>query len=309
MEKFIYGFDIGGSTIKIGLFNLLGDLVKKTEIKTNLSEKGKFILSDIYNIIKTQDIDLNDVVGYGFGVPGPVFNDIVIECVNIGWRNYDLKTEFSEYTSCNNIHIENDANVATLGETIKGAAFGYKNTAMITLGTGVGGGIVLNSTIVNGAHGSAGEIGHMHVVKENGIKCNCGNKGCLETVASATGIKNEFQRLSLTKNKELNIDDLPNSTKEIFEIAKKGNLVALEVIDKVAYYIGYACHIISITTNPDIIIIGGGVLKSGEFLVKKIIKYFNEIVYKPVRKTLIVNSKLGNNAGIYGAASLVISND
>jgi len=309
MGKYVYGFDIGGTTIKIGLFDTIGNLLKKTEIRTNLNEKGKYILLDIFNEIRKNDVDLTDVLGYGFGVPGPVHDGIIIECVNIGWENYDLKSEFSKYTLNDSIYVENDANVATLGETINGAAIGYINSAMITVGTGVGGGIIVNSKIVGGSHGAAGEIGHMQVVRENGIMCNCGKKGCLETIASATGIKREYIKLLKMNNVVIKNDYIQKSAKKIFGLAKKGNPIALEVVDNVAYYIGYACHILSITTNPDIIVIGGGVSKAGDFLIKRIENNFKKINYSPTINTKIVLAKLGNEAGIYGAASLVISND
>ena len=306
MKKYLFGIDIGGTSVKIGLFNLKGNLLKKWDIITNKEDLGKHILDDVYKSIKYQIPDLEEVDGYGFGVPGPVVNSKIIKCVNLGWENYDLISIFSKLVNNENILVENDANVAALGETLHGAAFGYSNSAMLTLGTGVGGGIIVNSKIIDGAHGAAGELGHMHVVKENGRLCNCGNYGCLETVASATGIKNTFIELQKNSSIDSILKDKEHlSAKMIIEAAKKGDVLSLEVVEDFTYYIGYACSVLSIITNPDIIIIGGGVSKAGTYLLNKIDHYFRKMMFEPVKETKIVLAKLGNDAGIYGAASLV----
>ena len=293
LEKYIFGIDVGGTTVKLGLFDLDGILLSKWDINTNKNNKGMYILNDIYKSIIQHVPNLKEVHGYGFGVPGPVVGSTIIKCVNLGWENYDIV-------------VKNDANVAALGETLSGAAKGYKNSAMITLGTGIGGGIVVEGKIVDGAFGAGGEIGHLHVVKENGLLCNCGNYGCLETVASATGIKNVY--LELVKNS--NIDSLLKnkdhiSAKTIIDAAKQGDLLAEEVVESFTYHLGHACSILSIVTNPDIIVIGGGVSKAGTYLLNKIDSYFRKMMFEPVKKTKIVLANLGNDAGIYGAASLV----
>jgi len=306
MKKYIVGIDIGGTSCKIGLFNLSGTLLKKWDIHTNKEENGKYILNDIYDSIHHQIPDLNEIYGYGFGVPGPVVKSIVVRCVNLGWKEYDLVSIFSNLTNNNNVQVQNDANVAALGETIFGAGIGFKNSAMITLGTGIGGGIVIDGKIVDGAHGAAGELGHLSVIKGNGHLCNCGKHGCLETVASATGIKNLFNDLDQKSNVDSLLTDREHiSAKMIIEAAKKGDLLALEVVESFTYYVGYACSILSITSNPAIIIIGGGVSRAGSFIIDKIDKYFREFIFIPVKDTKIVLAKLGNEAGIYGAASLV----
>ncbi len=309
MKKYIYGFDIGGTTVKIGLFNIAGDLILKSNIKTNLKDKGKHILLEVFNEIKTHKIDQSEVLGYGFGVPGPVYNGIIIKCVNIGWENYDIKAEFSKYTNNPSVFVENDAKVALFGETWKGAAKGYINSAMLTIGTGIGSGIISDGKMIYGADGSAGEIGHVQVIHEDGIICNCGSKGCLETVASATGIKNEYIKTLREDNLTPKSRQASKSAKKIFDLAKRGDITALKVVDKVAYYLGYACHILSVTTNPNVIIIGGGVSKAGDFLVNKIDDNFRKLLYAPTKNTKIVLSELGNESGIYGAASLVLAND
>jgi glucokinase len=306
MKKYIFGIDIGGTSCKIGLFNLKGVLLKNWDVFTNKEENGKYILNDVFNSIHNQIVDLDEIYGYGFGVPGPVVNSKVVRCVNLGWKDYDLVSIFSKLTNNKNIIVQNDANVAALGETIYGAGIGFENSAMITLGTGIGGGIVVDGKIVNGVHGSAGELGHLNVIKDNGRLCNCGNHGCLETVASATGIKNLYNELKSKRNVYSLLSDKDRiSAKMIIDAAKKGDLLALEVVDSFTYYVGYACSILSITVNPAIIIIGGGVSKAGSFILDKIDKYFRELIFVPVKPTQIVLAKLGNDAGMYGAARLV----
>ena len=307
MGKYIYGIDVGGTTVKIGLFSSAGKVLKKWEISTNKEKNGKYIIGDIYNAILKQKIPFKDIIGYGFGVPGPVVSGVIVECVNLGWKNFDLKAEFALLTGNDNIYIENDANVAVLGETWKGAAVGYKNSAMITIGTGIGCGLVVNGMVFSGADGAAGELGHLRVIHENGIPCKCGGKGCFETVASATGIKNVFAEM-------MNDTDIPSklrgmtgvSVKKIFDHAKEGDALCLAVVDKISYHLSYACHVISVTTNPNIILIGGGVSKAGKFFIDKIKAHFDEFHYIPVKDTIIALASLGNDAGIYGAASLVI---
>jgi len=306
MKKYVFGIDIGGTSVKIGLFNLEGILLEKWDINTNKEENGKYILNDIYNSVIKRTPNLDEVSGYGFGVPGLVVDSKIIKCVNLGWENYDLKSIFSKLVNNTNIIIKNDANVAALGEASSGATIGYKNSVMITLGTGIGGGIIVDGKIVDGAFGAAGELGHLHVVKENGRLCNCGNQGCLETVASATGIKNKFIDLRDNSNIDSIVDEkLHLSAKVIVDAAKQGDLISEEVIESVTYYIGYACSILSVVTNPDIIVIGGGVSKAGTYLLNKIDHYFRKMMFEPVKNTRIVLAKLGNDAGIYGAASLV----
>lgn len=311
MKKYVYAFDIGGTTVKIGLFNMDGLLVDKWEIKTDTTDNGKHIVNDIYQAISNADVSLSEVYGYGFGVPGPVVDNIVLTCVNLGWVNYDVEKEFSEYTDNHRIYVENDANVAALGEAFKGAAQFYASSAMITVGTGIGGGLIVDHKVVSGVNGAAGEIGHMKInFDDTGYQCNCGKTGCLETVTSATAIHRLCrQYLEETDHpSSLRNVDKP-SAKLIFDEAKMGDEIGLQVVETVSKYLGFACHVLSVTTNPSIIVIGGGVSKSGSFFIDKIQHYFEQFSFAPVFDTKIVAAELGNDAGIYGAASLALQHD
>lgn len=306
MKQYLIGIDIGGTTVKIGVFLQTGELVKKYEIETDTSSNGKNILFDIYQSFIKQEINLEEVIGYGFGVPGPVNHNVIHECVNLGWTNYDIKALFGPMVQNTNIKVNNDANVAALGELFMGAAKGKNDVTMMTLGTGLGGGIISNGAPVEGSFGAGGELGHMIVDLHNGRQCNCGNIGCLETIASATGIVREYLSLKDSLQLPSILDPIKKpSAKQIMDAAKKGDQLCENVINKVSFYLGYACHIISVTVNPETIVIGGGVSKAGTFLLDKIIHEFKEYKFDAVKNTEITLATLGNDAGMYGAASLV----
>jgi len=306
VSEFIYGIDIGGTTIKIGLFSKLGTLINKWEINTNTTNFGKNILNDIATFIKSNEVPLEKVIGYGFGVPGPVIDTTVLNCVNLGWNQVDIKKELSTVLQNENIFVANDANAAALGETKNGASKGFKDSVMITLGTGVGSGVIIDNKIITGSNGAAGELGHIKLIHDNGLPCGCGNNGCLETVASATGLKNitchllnDSKKISTLKcSKELN-------AKMIFDAANNMDELAITAIDRFTYYIATAIQIITVSVNPEIVVIGGGVSKAGEPLLNKIINHFKNIGFSSVKDTKIVLAKLGNDAGIYGAAGMV----
>jgi glucokinase len=306
--NYVAGIDIGGTTVKIGLFDLEGTLHKKWEVFTNLADHGKYILSDIAKSFSEKGIDLSDIFGYGFGVPGPVVKGRVIRAVNIGWEYFDLALEFSQLVNNSNVHVGNDANVAALGESYRGAARGKKDVVMITLGTGVGGGIITNGTSVDGAFGLGGEIGHIVVSFDHPRQCNCGSKGCLETVASATGIKSEFEYLKQNTNLESSLKDVNfPSAKMIIDAAKNGDELCSKVVESVSFYLAYVCHIMSVTVNPEVIVFGGGVSKAGDYLIDKIREKFLNYKFVTVKDTVIRLAELGNDAGMYGAAYLVIN--
>jgi glucokinase len=308
MKKFVYGIDIGGTTVKLGLFDLDGYLLEKWEIPSNKSGDISLFVKDLYHAIKAKTPNLDEVYGYGIGIPGPVVKNYAEVVVNLGWKNVNLKEELTDLLVCDNIRVANDANVAALGEAIFGAGQGKNEVAMITLGTGVGGGLIVDGKILEGRHSAAGEIGHLNVHPEHMFQCNCGNKGCLETVASATGIRNLFHVLKESYKKDSLLKNLKNpSALAIFNAAKQDDELANMVVEKAAKYIGYACSVMSIMTNPEIIVIGGGVSKAGDFLIDKVKKYFEEYHFAPVKQTEIVQAALGNDAGIFGAAKLVMN--
>ncbi len=306
MKSYIYGIDIGGTTIKLGLFDRSLQLLNQWEIHTNVSENGKYIVRDLIETIKMHTPHLADVYGYGIGVPGPVLKNHIQMCVNLGWKDVDLVEQLQGPLQNDHIFVGNDANVAALGEAFLGAAKGRNNVAMLTLGTGVGSGIVVDGKLLEGYNGSAGELGHMTIPQDKPIPCNCGKQGCLETVASATGIKNIYQRMNANFVGHSSLYNIQKvSAKSIFDAAKNGDQLALRVTDEAAYYIGYACHVLSISTNPSVIVIGGGVSKAGDFLIEKVRQQFQRLAIDTVKETQIVQATLGNNAGIYGAAGLV----
>ena len=305
--KYIMGIDVGGTSVKIGQFKENLTLVDKWEIPTNKEEQGIKILEDIVQSIKSK-IDLEEILGYGFGVPGPVSGKVVIECVNLGWpSNYPLVDIVESLTGNANIYVENDANVATLGELSKGAAKEFHSAVMLTLGTGIGGGIVVNDAIISGANGAAGEFGHIQVERDHGFPCNCGSTGCLETVASASGIKSLYQKYKVEQPFKGVKDLLDPSAKAIMDLAVKGDALASYTIDQVASYLGYASHLVAMSVNPEVIIFGGGVSKAGDFLLDKIREAYAMYPFKATKNMKFLLATLGNDAGIYGAAGLVKS--
>ena len=305
--QYIMGIDVGGTSVKIGQFDASLELLHKWEIHTDKKNQGLDIVKDVISSIK-KHVQLEDIIGYGFGVPGPVKDGVVIECVNIGWPSeYHLADICQTITGNKNIYVENDANVATLGELSKGSAKNYHSAVMLTLGTGIGGGIVIENQVVSGANGASGEFGHIQIVREGGFSCNCGNTGCLETVASASGIRRLFHHYKLETKLKSHTTLKDPSAKSIMNMAKNGDELALYTIDQVSAYLAYASHIISLSVNPEVIIFGGGVSKAGEFLLDKIRTLFQNYPFKATKNTKFLLASLGNDAGMYGAAGLVMN--
>ena len=311
MGKLCFGVDLGGTTVKMGMFTTEGALLSDWEIVTRKEDNGSHILDDIAQSIKekmeSESVDPADVVGVGIGVPGPVTpNGVVKGCVNLGWGDVAVEETFKDKTGFN-VKAGNDANVAALGELWQGGGKGYDSLVMMTLGTGVGGGIVLDGKIVAGSHGAAGEIGHMGVVYDETEYCNCGKKGCLEQVASATGIVKETKKLLAAEDMESSLRSIENLTaKDVFDEAKKGDALALMAVDKLSEYIGIALAHLACVVDPDAFIIGGGVSKAGDFLIENIQKKYVEKAFTQCKKTPIKLATLGNSAGIYGAAKMVL---
>ncbi len=311
---FLIGADVGGTATKIGIFDMGKDaFIQKWEIKTDISENGKNILSDINKsvreVLHENHIQINELKGIGFGVPGPVDkNSIVRKCVNLGWGYVDIVKDFSQMMPIN-IKAGNDANVAALGECWKGAGRHHDSIAMVTLGTGVGGGIIVDNKIVTGAVGAAGEIGHFHVSNNETETCGCGNKGCLEQYASATGIVREAKKKLFLTDEPTKLREVEHITeKNIFNLAKKGDKVCLQLVTEFADKLGFAVSNIACVTNPDAIVMGGGVAKAGKIIIDLTKEAFLKYAFHAHRDTEIILAELGNDAGIYGAVKLVFGN-
>lgn len=311
MKKYGFGVDIGGTTIKMGFFETTGNLIDKWEIKTNTENKGESILSDVAqsidNKLAQEGISKDDVQGVGIGVPGPVTSDgVVNRCVNLGWGVKNVQEELSSLTGLK-VKVGNDANVAALGEMWQGAAKGSKDVIVVTLGTGVGGGIIVDGKIVAGATGAGGEIGHITVNEAEIEPCNCGQYGCLEQYASATGIVRMAKR-KLAKSDEAtsirNMEDI--SAKIIFDEAKAGDEIAKGLVDELGKILGSALSNIACVVNPEVVVIGGGVSKAGTILTDVIKKYFIETSFLACKDAKFVLAELGNDAGIYGCVQMIL---
>lgn len=312
MGLYCFGIDVGGTSVKCGLFLTDGTLVEKWEIPTRTENNGEQILPDIAKAIdakiKERDIDKANVDGVGIGLPGPVNDKGEIACaVNLYWGFKAVAKELSDLTGLN-AKAGNDANVAALGEAWKGAAEGAANVALLTLGTGVGGGIILNKKILNGVNGAAGEVGHMPVNIHETDMCNCGNKGCLEQYASATGIvRVAKQELAASDEESVLRSADPLTAKDVLDAFKAGDVLGVRIMEKVGEILGAAIGTISCVVDPEVVVIGGGVSKAGQPLIDVIQKHYKNHSFRPSKNTPIVLATLGNDAGIYGAARMVLS--
>lgn len=311
MQKYGFGVDIGGTTIKVGFFETSGKLIDKWEIKTNTENGGSEILSDVAkaidNKLAQERISKDQVQGIGIGVPGPVTSaGIVNKCVNLGWGVKDVSKELSGLTGLP-VKVGNDANVAALGEMWMGAAKGSRDVIMVTLGTGVGGGVIVDGNIVAGANGAGGEIGHITVNSEEIEPCNCGQYGCLEQYTSATGIVRMAKRKLAKSADETALRSIENLTaKDIFDYAKEGDEVALGLVDELGRILGSALSNMACVVNPEVIVIGGGVSKAGAILTDTIQKHFVETAFHACKEARFVLAGLGNDAGIYGSMSMIL---
>lgn len=298
MDKMVYGVDVGGTTVKIGLFDENGNMLHSTEIPTRKEKDGSLILPDIAEYINRNKTA--QVCGIGIGVPGPVLEDgTVNKCVNLSWGVINVEKELEKLTSLP-VKAGNDANVAALGESFRGSASGYNDVVMITLGTGVGGGVIIGGRPVNGYYGAAGELGHMPVVYDETEKCNCGKCGCLEQVASATGIVRVAKKIGALSDRE------SFTAKDVFDEAKAGDALCVKAVDKLGEYLGIALANAACMIDPECFVIGGGVSKAGEYLIENIEKWYRMKAFHASRETKIVLAQLGNDAGMYGAAKLIL---
>lgn len=310
-DTYCYGIDIGGTTIKAGIFDLSGKLLDKFEFPTDRTEEGSNILRDIANFIKKQNdrlgIKSGDVAGIGLGVPGSVMPDgTVNKCVNLGWGVINAGEILKKMTNIP-VYTGNDANMAALGEYCE-AKEDISSMLFVTLGTGVGGGIIIDGRPVCGANGAAAEIGHLPVVYGESEKCTCGKSGCLEQAASAPGVVRTAERILAGTDVESSLRGYDTlSAKIIFDEAKNGDDVALQTVDKVSEYLGIGLACACGIADPGLIVIGGGMAAAGEFLLERIRESYRRNVFHPCTDTPIVQAQLGNDAGMYGAARLVIN--
>ncbi|KQL53543.1 glucokinase [Heyndrickxia shackletonii] len=314
--KWIVGVDLGGTSVKLAFIQEDGEILHKWEIPTDKSEQGKNILPDIADSIQRKMVELGEtkerLIGIGMGAPGAVDKEkgIIYEAVNLGWpKNYPIVKLLSDLSGLP-VEIDNDANCAALGEMWKGAGNGAKNIACVTLGTGVGGGIIVNGDIVQGVKGAAGEIGHITIIPEGGAPCNCGKTGCLETVASATGIVRVAKDTIIQYEGESSLKDLYISkgsieAKDVFDCMNQGDTLSASIIEQIMLHLGLVLANIGNVLNPEKIVIGGGVSKAGDLLLNPLQKYFNQFAYSAVSaSTELAIATLGNDAGILGAAWL-----
>ena len=313
MDKMYIGVDVGGTTVKLGAFTSEGNIIKSWEIATDKSDNGKHILEAIAGEIRRlaiEDVgDISCIAGIGIGVPGPVLKDGYVEvCVNLGWRDMYPARELSKMLGNAVVKISNDANIAALGEAWKGSASGYKDVVLITLGTGVGGGVIKDGHIVAGSHGYAGELGHMHIYDGESDFCNCGSCGCLEQAASATGIVRLAKKAMAASDIETSMRDFGDllTAKDVIDLAKAGDKIAERVVDTACKYLGIAIANISYTIDPEVFVLGGGVSKAGKYLIDKINKEYKKYAMLTKEHSDIVLAKLGNAAGIYGGARMAM---
>ncbi|MBO5144162.1 MAG: ROK family glucokinase [Lachnospiraceae bacterium] len=313
MNQYCFGVDLGGTTVKIGLFNPEGSVLEKWEIPTRKTDNGSKILPDIADAIlgkmEERKIAKDSVIGVGIGVPGPVDdNGVVHKAVNLGWDVMNINEILGGLLDMP-VKAGNDANVAALGEMWCGGGKGCSNMVLATLGTGVGGGIIVNGRMVTGATGAGGEIGHIHIADEEPDTCGCGNHGCLEQYASATGIVRLANRKLASSSKESTLREIKAdgelSAKAVFDAVKAGDALACEIAEEFGMYLGKGLAAIACVVNPEVFVLGGGVSKAGEILCEYVSKYYKEYVFHGCREAQFKLATLGNDAGIYGAAKLV----
>ncbi|HFI0613682.1 TPA: ROK family glucokinase [Streptococcus suis] len=318
MSKKIIGIDLGGTSVKLAILTTEGEIQEKWSIKTNILDEGSHIVTDIIDSIKqrfeTHGLTKDDFLGVGMGSPGVVDSEAgtVIGAYNLNWKTLQLVKDQFESALGLPFFIDNDANVAALGEQWVGAGNNNPNVVFMTLGTGVGGGVIAAGNLIRGVKGAGGELGHITVDFDEPFACTCGKKGCLETVASATGIVNLSRRYADqyagdAKLKQMIDDGQDVTAKDVFDLAKEGDDLAMIVYRHFSEYLGVACANIAAVLNPAYIVLGGGVSAAGEFLLDGVCKVFAENSFPQIKEsTQIVLATRGNDAGVLGAASLVL---
>ncbi|MBQ2934959.1 MAG: ROK family glucokinase [Lachnospiraceae bacterium] len=310
MNQYCFGVDLGGTTVKIGLFDPEGTVLEKWEIPTRKDNNGSNILPDIAAAVlgkmEERNIQKEAVIGVGIGVPGPVNDEgVIFKAVNLGWDVMNISEVLGDLLQLP-VKAGNDANVAALGEMWCGGGKGYDNMVLVTLGTGVGGGIIVNGKILTGATGAGGEIGHIHMVDDEPDTCGCGNNGCLEQYASATGIVRLATRKLAATTEESVLRNEELTAKAVFDAVKAGDKVACEIAEQFGEYLGKGLAAIACVVNPEAFVIGGGVSKAGDILLDYVAKNYVKYVFHGCKDAAFKLAILGNDAGIYGAAKLVL---
>ena len=311
MSKYAFGVDVGGTSVKMGLFDTEGHLLDKWEIPTVKDNKGASILPDVGRSIRAKmeekDIREEELAGVGIGVPGPMDDQgtLLGGAVNLGWESFNIPEAMSAYINVP-VKAANDANAAAYGEMWQGGGKGYGSMVAVTLGTGVGGGIVVNGRLLTGAFGAGAEIGHIHLEDNETEPCNCGNSGCLEQYTSATGIVRLARRYLEKYDGPTMLRRDYLSAKTVFDAVKAGDSAAIEIAEQFGDYLGKGLGMVSAVVNPEVFVIGGGVSKAGEILLSYVEPCFRKYAFGKCKETKFALAKLGNDAGIYGAAALIL---
>ena len=311
--NYCFGVDIGGTTVKIGLFSETGEILSRWEVPTRKGSEPTGLLQDVKTSLEScmaeRNITKEYILGIGMTAPGPVTMDGMLQnAVNIGWGAVNLAEEAERIIGISPVYVGNDARVAALGEAAFGAGKDAESMLMVTLGTGVGGGVVLNGKILMGTTGVAGEIGHMTIDPYETETCGCGKKGCLEQYASATGMVRVAENILKENDKASVLRSLEKVTaKDLWDAAKEGDRLADESTDFVCDRLGSAIANAIYLVDTEMIVIGGGVSGAGQFLLDKIENAYHGKVFAHSRNKKFALAKLGNDAGIMGAAALVLS--
>lgn len=314
MKEYAFGIDLGGTTAKIGLFTTTGTLLEKWEVPTDTADKGVRILPNLAAAVQDKmaqrGLTADQVEGVGLGVPGPIQNAsvVAIVCANLGgWGDCDAGAQLSALLGGIRVQVGNDANVAALGEIWMGAAKGCRSAVMVTLGTGVGGGVVTDGKLIEGAHGAGGEIGHITVNPQETAQCGCGKHGCLEQYSSATGVVRCMNKL-LEQNPDIpcTLRGTEFAAKDVFDAARSGDALAQQEVDEMAYTLALALGNIAAITDPEMFLVGGGVARAGDVLLEPLNRHYQAHAFLSCRNTPIRLASLGNDAGIYGAVRLIV---
>lgn len=311
--KYGFGVDLGGTTVKLAFFDITGTMLHKWEIPTNTTDGGKYILPDIakavLDYLEQEKFSKEQIIGIGIGVPGPVSGDgTVNKCVNLGWGVFNISKELEMLTGFK-VKAGNDANVAAMGEYWMGGGKGCTSMVMATLGTGVGGGIIIDGRQLCGAVGAGGEIGHMVINRSESEPCGCGKFGCAEQYCSATGVVRLAARTLAASTDPSVLRGRQITCKDVFDAGAAGDKLALEALEQVYAYLGEFLANICCVINPDTVVLGGGVSKAGQVLIDGLKPHFEKYVFHACKNVRFALATLGNDAGAYGAFKLVLDED